>query len=195
MKMLLLHELAHIRTGVTLRGRDATVPNPKGSCLMIRIGDISNEGLLEVPELLRIQPAERIKKDLFLRAGDILFPNRGTRHTAYVFDRGESNVIVGAQFYIIRPNAQLVLPEYLAWYLRSESASQHFQSVRRGSLVQTLQRADVEALQIPIPPLDTQNALIELDRLDSQERVLTERLSSLRSAQLQQALLRLPEET
>jgi len=78
MNLLPLSHIASVRMGVTLRGRDATRPVPNGSCYMIRIGDINDEGQLITRELLRFEPNESIKSDHYLRAGDILLPNRGT---------------------------------------------------------------------------------------------------------------------
>lgn len=187
--MASLGTIATVRMGVTLRGRDATRPDPNGSCRMIRIGDLSDDGGLATTELFQFEPGERIKSEAYLRAGDVLFPNRGTRTTAHVFDSPLSNVIVGAQLFIIRPDPQVVIPEFLAWYLRSEIAAKHFQSLRKGTLVQTLQRGHVEILEIPVPTLAKQSAYVELDRLSNRERTLSSRLAALRSLQIQRTLL------
>jgi len=157
---------------------------------MIRISDISNEGRLINPDLLRFEPGESIKQDLILRQGDVLFPNRGIRTTAYVFDLPEPNVIVGAQFYLIRPDQNVALPEYVAWYLRSEAASQHFHLRRKGTLVQTLQRTDIQELALPLPPLAKQRTIVALDALGTAERDLSLRLAKLRATYLEHQLLK-----
>ena len=108
MNIALIGTLAEIRMGVTLRGRDATRPDPQGSCRMIRISDISDDGVLQSDDLLQFEPGEKIRQELFLRPGDILFPNRGTRTTACVFDLRETNVIVGAQFFDLRETNVIV---------------------------------------------------------------------------------------
>ena len=181
--------ISDVCMGVTLRGRDATRPVLGGSCRMIRISDITDDGHLSNPELLEFDPSETIKRSLFLRAGDVLFPNRGTRTTAYVFNLAEKNVIVGAQFFIIRPDTEVVLPEYIAWYLRSEVAAQHFHLRRKGTLVQTVQRKDLTELELPLPSIDKQRILVALDDLAIQERQLSQRLSELNFSYLQHKLL------
>ncbi|MBP6782305.1 MAG: restriction endonuclease subunit S [Verrucomicrobiales bacterium] len=183
-------DIADVCMGVTLRGRDATRPVPDGPFRMIRISDISNEGRLINPDLLRFEPGESIKQDLILRQGDVLFPNRGIRTTAYVFDLPEPNVIVGAQFYLIRPDQNVALPEYVAWYLRSEAASQHFHLRRKGTLVQTLQRTDIQELALPLPPLAKQRTIVALDALGTAERDLSLRLAKLRATYLEHQLLK-----
>ena len=187
--MTSLGHIADVCMGVTLRGRDATRPDSKGSCRMIRISDVTDDGHLTNSDLLQFEPGEPIKQDLFLRPGDVLFPNRGTRTTAYVFDVPETNVIVGAQFFIIRPDPSIVLPEYVAWYLRSEVASQHFHLRRKGTLVQTVQRRDIQEIDLPLPPLAKQHTIVALDALAVQERQLSHKLTELQSTYLQRSLL------
>ena len=181
--------IASIRMGVTLRGRDATRPDPQGSCRMIRISDIGDDGVLSSDDLLQFEPGDPVKPDHFLRPGDILFPNRGLRTTAAVFELPEPNVIVGAQFFILRVNPKTVLPAYAAWFLRTESAAMHFGERRKGTLVQTLQRKDIEELAIPLPPLPKQSTIVALDTLAREERRLSTELLRLRSTCLQHRLL------
>ena len=182
-------DIADIRMGVTLRGRDATRPDPNGSCRMIRIGDVTNDGRLHAEELLQFEPSDPIKSDHFLRPGDILFPNRGLRTAACVFDLPETNVLVGAQFFVLRVNLGVVLPAYVAWFLRSDIAAAHFNERRKGTLVQTLQRRDIEELAIPLPPLAKQSNIVSLDALACEERRLSAELIRLQSTYLQHRLL------
>lgn len=184
-----LHHIADVRMGVTLRGRDATRPVPHGSCFMIRISDLSNDGHLTPDELLQFEPGDDIKPDYFLRRGDILLPNRGTRCTAYVYDLSLTNVLVGAQFYIIRPNEGKVRADYLAWFLRTDVAAAHFALRRKGTLVQTVQRKDVLELELPLPPLAKQDTLIALDDLAIQERQLSTELALKKASYTQRLML------
>jgi len=183
-----LYQIADVRMGVTLRGRDATRLDLKGSCFMIRISDLTDEGQLHTKDLHQFEPGEDLKPDYFLRRGDILLPNRGTRCTAYVYDLPLTNVLVGAQFYIIRPNEDKVRADYLAWFLRTEVAATHFALRRKGTLVQTVQRKDVLELELPLPPLAKQDILVALDALGIQERQLSTELA-LKSASYTQRLM------
>lgn len=189
MSMIPLHHIADVRMGITLRGRDATRPVPHGSCFMIRISDLSDDGHLTTRDLLQFEPGEDIKPDYFLRRGDILLPNRGTRCTAYVYDLPLTNVLVGAQLYIIRPNEGKARAAYLAWFLRTEVAASHFALRRKGTLVQTLQRKDVLELELPLPPLAKQDSIIALDVLAIQERQLSMRLTQLKASYTQRLML------
>ena len=184
-----LCHIADVRMGVTLRGRDATRPVPHGSCFMIRISDLTNDGHLAPDDLLQFEPGDEIKPDHILRRGDVLLPNRGTRTTAYVYDLPLTNVVVGAQFYIIRPNESKVRADYLAWYLRTEVAATYFALRRKGTLVQTVQRKDVLEMELPLPPLAKQDSIIALDALVIQERQLSSELALKRASYMQRVLV------
>lgn len=189
MTLIPLSHIADVRMGVTLRGRDATRPDPLGSCFMIRISDLSDDGHLKPDELLQFEPGDDIKPDYFLRRGDILLPNRGTRCTAYVYDLPLTNVLVGAQFYIIRPNEAKVRAANLAWFLRTDKAASHFALRRKGTLVQTVQQKDVLELELPLPPLAKQDILIALDALAIQERQLSTELALMKASYTQRLML------
>jgi len=156
---------------------------------MIRISDLSDDGQLTTKEIHQFEPGEDLKPDYFLRSGDVLLPNRGTRCTAYVYDLPLTNVLVGAQFYIIRPNETKVRAAYLAWFLRTEKAASHFALRRKGTLVQTVQRKDVLELELPLPPLAKQDSIIALDALVIQERQLSTELALKRASYTQRLML------
>ena len=178
--MVKLSKIAEIRMGATLRGRDATRPVPFGSCSFLRIGDISQDGELLTEDLVRIEPNEAIKDDLFLRSGDVLFPNRGTRTTALAYRLEIPRVLVGAQFFILRPDVERVIPEYLAWFLRTEGAARHFEERRKGTYVKIIQRSDLADMEMPVPPLDVQQKIVEAAALALRERNIQERLAALK---------------
>lgn len=165
--------------GVTLRGRDATRVVPTGSCRFVRIGDISQDGTWLNDQFIRIEPNESVREDLFLFPGDVLFPNRGTRTTAIAWLLDLPRTLAGAQFFVLRPDTRRVLPEYLAWFLRSEAAVRHFDGRRKGTYVPIIQRSDLAELELPVPLLPVQRRIVEVDRLAVTERALAERLADL----------------
>ncbi|MFH0908779.1 MAG: hypothetical protein V1929_08455 [bacterium] len=174
--------------GVTLRGPEATRTVAGGTVHLIRIGDISQDGGWENREFVRIEPREKIRDDLCLRPGDVLFPNRGTRTTAICFRLDLPKAIAGAQLFVLRPDPAVVDPEYLAWTLRTEESANYFKSRRKGSYVQIIQRQDLADFEIPLPPLWVQKLVAEVAGLASEERVKSVKLAEL-TAKLRQAEL------
>lgn len=190
-----LGSIAEIRMGATLRGRDATRPDPNGSLRLIRIGDLSSDGELLTIDLLRFEPRTPINQNLLLKPGDVLFPNRGTRLTAHAFTLDLPNVIVGAQFFVLGPDSSQLLPGYLAWFLRSEEAAAHFSARRKGTLVQVLERNDLCELTVPVPPIQAQKQIVELSALARRERQISERLTELKWHELNLSLTALAHTT
>ncbi len=185
-----LSSLAEIRMGATLRGRDATRPDPNGSYLFIRIGDISDDGALLTDDLQRIEPNEPVSARSCLLPGDVLFPNRGTRNTALVFRGLDTRTIVGPQFVVIRPDQTRVVPDYLAWVLRSAPTQENLNALKKGTHVPVIDRGALATLPIPLPPLIQQRQIVEIASLAQQERQLTERLLQLRAQFTNQQLVR-----
>ena len=166
--------------GATLRGRDATRPVPFGSYRLVRIGDISQEGTLLNEDFVCIEPRQSVSEELILRSGDVLFPNRGTRTTALAYRLDQARTIAGAQFFILRPETTRVLPEYLAWFLRTEEAANYFGGKRKGTYVQIIERKDLADLEMPLPPLAVQKTVVAAAELAVKERKLSERLACMR---------------
>lgn len=187
--MIKLGFIADIRMGATLRGRDATRPVPNGRFRLVRIGDLSQDGQWITDQFDRISPGESISPELLLRPGDVLFPNRGARTTACVFRFGYEDALAGAQFFLLRPDAQILLPEYLAWYLRSQEAARHFDERRTGTHVKIIQREALTELNMPLPPLKVQGQIVELSRLQVIERDLFAEIAELKTRLLNRQLI------
>ena len=178
--------------GVTLRGRDATRPDPNGTFCLIQISDLADDGTFQTSpsEFTRIEPNEPLNYKLILQSGDVLFPNRGVRTTAAVFNVSGEKAIVGAQFFVIRPESRHVIPEYLAWTLRTTEAARYFSGLRKGTLVQTLQRFHLDDFPVPLPTLAVQKTILKIDTLEREARNLEARLAALRATHLEQSLLK-----
>lgn len=187
--MIKLGSIAEIRMGATLRGRDATRPVPNGRFRLVRIGDLSQDGQWITDQFDRISPGESISPELLLRPGDVLFPNRGARTTACVFQFGYEDALAGAQFFLLRPDAQVLLPEFLAWYLRSQEAARHFDERRTGTHVKIIQREALTELNMPLPPLKVQGQIVELSQLQVTERDLTAEIAELKTRLLNHQLI------
>ncbi len=175
--------------GATLRGRDATRPDPNGSYRLIQISDLENDGTFCNEDFIRIEPNEAVSPSLNLRHGDILFPNRGTRTTAAVLTHTADNILAGAQFFVITRKRTEVMPDYLAWTLRTTEAARHFSSRRKGTLVQTLQRIHLEEFPVLLPPLVVQKKILELADLERNTRQMETKLATLRAMHLEASLL------
>jgi restriction endonuclease S subunit len=73
-----------------------------------------------------------------------------------------------------------VLPDYLAWWLNHPVSQDRLVSkVARGQYIPFVSKADLLAFLVPVPSLEVQRQIIEVDRLRRQERALQEQLDTL----------------
>jgi hypothetical protein len=128
-----------------------------------------------------------------IQPGDLLFVSRGTTNIAvplvepfvkpWPFDW--ETLIPAYVFYILRPDRQRVLPEYLAWYINQRPAQAFLARHSRGTLVKLLPKAMFEELEIPVPPLEKQRLIVEIEHLRAREEFLVKRLADSRARLVQ----------
>ncbi len=132
-----------------------------------------------------------------LQPGDVLFVSRGTINIAVPLneetvrpfpDRWE-DLIPAYTFYILRPDQQRVLPEYLAWFINQPPAQAYLTRQSRGTLVKLMPKGLFEELEVPVPPLAVQRQVMEIENLRAREEGLLKRLIAARQRLVQQACL------
>lgn len=187
MKYSPLSELADVLTGITLRGESASKNDPNGTHRLIRISDITNDGVIGdgVPGLVRVEAKDADRYTL--KIGDVLVAARGSRLTAAVFERKE-RAVAGSQFLIIR-----ILPQhlglsagFLAWYLNLPAVQEQLAAQMRGSYIRSLPASVLTRLQVPVPDHRKQGAIVELTELQREENRLTKQISDRRAQLIQQ---------
>lgn len=180
----LLADLAEIRTGLTLRGRDAARRTDREGLHLLRISDITEDGRIEIENQHLLDRALCEDPRYRVAPGDILIANRGTRVTAALVPVGLEAVASG-QLFIVRPNSPQVMPEFLHWFLNLATTQSHLSSHARGSYVKTLSIVVVRELPVPIVPLKLQYKLCALSNLAARERELVRLLTEKRDQFLQ----------
>lgn len=184
MTQSLLSDLADIRTGLTLRGPDASRRTDKEGLHLLRISDITEDGRIRIdsPHLLDRTLGDDPRYQV--APGDILIANRGTRMTAALVPEGLEAVASG-QLFIVRPISRKVTSGYLHWFLNLSTTQTHLSSHARGSYVKTLSIAAVRELPVPVVPLELQGRLCALSDLAARERELLRLLAEKRDQFLQ----------
>ena len=126
-----------------------------------------------------------------LRAGDVLCASKGERNFAYAVYDELAGAIPASYFFVVRPRAPTLLPEYLAWYINQPAARTFLRSqARRGTYMPVIPKSVFEMLPIPIPPLATQKSIVALDHLQRREKHLTQKLERTRSKLITSVCLR-----
>ncbi|TVR11411.1 MAG: restriction endonuclease subunit S [Salinarimonadaceae bacterium] len=173
-----LADACTIQTGYTARGR--LEPTTAGGVLAIQLRDISPEGLVDPMRLTRVQ-LDGLADRYFVRAGDVVFRSRGERNTASALDeRLKEPALAVLPLMVLRPNLDVVTPEYLAWAINQPPAQRHFDVAARGSNIRMIPRSSLDDLELDVPDIETQRRIVAVNALAERERELSQFAAEIR---------------
>ncbi|MES1954026.1 hypothetical protein SAHY_05568 [Salinisphaera hydrothermalis EPR70] len=125
----------------------------------------------------------------FVRGGDLVFRSRGEPNTAAVVsDALVEPAVVIVPLFIVRPDRERVLPEYLAWAINQPDAQRRLAAEAQGTSLRMIPIAVLKNLDIAVPDLHTQKKIVALDALARHEAHLLRQLA-VRREQLVSAVL------
>jgi restriction endonuclease S subunit len=179
-----LKHIAFIQTGVFAK------PVKEGQIVYLQSKHFDENGILKsslYPDL----KAESISEKHLLQNGDIIFAAKGTKNFAALYESKNKPAVASTSFFVIRLNENFhdkVLPEYLTWYLNSASSQSYLKSQAVGSSIVSISKSVIDELELSIPDLDTQKAILKITQLRNAERKLFQQIEMLREKQIQQYL-------
>lgn len=156
----LLDELAEIMIGHTFRG--TVVHNPKGDTFIVQSKDIGVDGELQIQKLSQVNLGGSRSK-AYLQKGDILLSSRGT-FKAGLWKDSDLNALATATLYVIRLKTPLLSPEFLELYLNSSIGQNELQKNSRGATIPALPKSNLIQMEIPIPPQEVQNLMVDVQK-------------------------------
>lgn len=174
-----LSSIANIRSGFPFRER--IEHDAAGNVRVLQIRDLRKNRIMEAGDLPLIKsPKGRFTS---LEPGDIALPARGEHYQAVSFTLAEPTLASG-QLLTLRVTSDTVLPGYLCWALNQPRIQHTLRNESRGSNIPLLTRKSLGAVQISLPPLVTQQKIIDLQQLWEQEQQLTQQLLNNRETLL-----------
>jgi hypothetical protein len=182
--LLPLANLADVSSGLTLRGSDAAKAAADGNYHLLRIGDLREDGCIQIdaPAKIKIDPNVGAKHRL--RVGDVVVACKGSRATAAVFDSSFPTV-AGGQFFVVKQKTDRLLPGYLRWYLNLSETQSRLMESARGSFVQAVPVAAMREFEIELPSLEMQHRIVRLHELHNEEQRLMKLIAAKRSQLVQ----------
>ncbi|MEQ1248147.1 restriction endonuclease subunit S [Acinetobacter soli] len=186
-----LSDLAEIRTGFTFREKIEEIDSGNAHLAQIKdvrsIRDVTQSQRLYVNELPQIHWDG--KTNSLIDTECVLLPCRGEYYKASYFvgrqNPAELPLIVSSQFLILFANKQKLLPEYLCWYLNQPIAQYELRQESQGSNISMLTVASAGQFKIPIPTLEIQQQIIQLNNIWEEEQVLSQKLLRNREIMMQ----------
>jgi hypothetical protein len=186
---LRLQDIADIRVGATMRGKDASRKTEEAGLALLRISDLTPDGRIELGESPHMVGEDAIRTQFRVRPDDILVANRGVRLTAAIVPP-DLGAFIGGQLFYVRVKRGNLSPRFIHWFLNLASTQQTLLSQMRGTYVQNLSIKSLKELEVPAPTPELQDKVVELARLASEEQALLQQIAEKRALHTEAALKR-----
>ena len=184
MKSTLGH-IANIQTGIFAK------PVSKGEIVYLQARHFKETGQLHSilhPDL----KADKITEKHLLRHGDVLFAAKGTKNFAAWYENKNQPSVASTSFFVIRLADSFrskVLSEFLVWLINHPISQKFLKGMAIGTSIVSISKSVLEELEISIPDLQTQKAILKINQLHNTEKSLKQQIETLREKQIQQQII------
>jgi len=184
LKVALKH-IAFIQTGIFAK------PTKEGQIVYLQAKHFDENGILRsslYPDL----KAESISEKHLLQNGDIIFAAKGTKNFAALYENKNQPAVASTSFFVIRLNEGFqdkILPDYLTWYLNQPASQNYLKNQAVGSSIVSISKSVLDELDLSIPNLNTQKAILRIIQLRNSEKKLRHQIEILRDKQIQQQII------
>ncbi len=177
-----LKELVILQTGLFAK------PIANGEVVYLQSKHFDENGGL-VGDLHPDLMVEGIPDKHLLRHGDVLFASKGTKNFAAVYEDKNPTAVASTSFFVIRSADKKLLPQYLAWVLNSYSTQTLLKGQAIGTSIPSISKQVLENLEITVPNLEIQKAILQITKLRNKEKSLKQEIETLREKQIQQQII------
>lgn len=174
--------IANIQTGIFAK------PVPKGEIVYLQSKHFNEYGQLHAllhPDL----KADNITEKHLLRHGDVLFAAKGTKNFAAWYENKNRPAVASTSFFVIRLTEKNILPEFLVWFINQPKAQKFLKGKAIGTAIVSISKSVLEELEIFIPDVQTQKAILKISQLHNTEKKLKQQIETLREKQIQQQII------
>ncbi len=156
--------------GLSFRSR--IEPDADGNVAVIQMRDLTEDNKLDHSNLTTIN-INNINERHLVKHKDLVFRSRGKTTTATIIDKALGRTIIAAPLFLIRVTSKNVLPEYLCWFINLSSSQAFLHSRATGTAMTMIGKSALDALEIPLPNLETQEQIVALaDLLNKEQRLM-----------------------
>ncbi|NLK84251.1 MAG: restriction endonuclease subunit S [Lentisphaerae bacterium] len=181
-----IKKLASVQMGYSFRSR--LEPSEGGGVAVIQMKDLLDDNTVWCNDLIKID-MNGVKEHHLAQRGDLIFRSRGLLTTSAILLKYPGKTVVSAPLIRIRvTRLDMVLPEYLNWYISQRDAQIFLTSRAKGTAAQMIDKQVIENLEITLPDLEKQKNIVELAVLSAREQKLLNTLSNKRKQYIESVL-------
>ncbi len=178
----LIKDITNIQTGLFAK------PSRVGEVVYLQSKHFDEYGQL-LSVLHSDLAAEGISEKHLLKDGDVLFAAKGTKNFAAVFEKHNEPSVASTSFFVMRPSDKKVLPQYLAWFLNNCTTQTLLKGQAIGTSIPSISKQVLENLEISVPSIETQKAILQIAKLRHKEKTLKQEIEVLKDKFINQQLL------
>lgn len=184
-----IKKLATVQMGYSFRSR--LEASEGGGVAVIQMKDLLEDNTVGCDGLMKID-METVKEHHLARKGDLVFRSRGHIATSAVLLDDPGNAVVAAPLLRIRvTKPEAVLPEYLNWYISQRDAQIFLTSRAKGTVQKMISKQAIEELEVALPSMEKQKAIVELASLVAREQALLHLVAEKREQYISKLLMQL----
>lgn len=169
-------------------------PVEHGNISVIQMKDLTDENTVDCSKLTKTN-MDIVKEHIITKKEDLIFRSRGLLTTSAILQDEVKNAVIAAPLLRIRIiNPDLILPAYLNWFISQPAAQLCLTRMARGSTQKMISKRSLEELDVLIPEMTTQKAIVELVELKAQETQLLDIITRKRNQFMSATLMNLAKE-
>jgi len=161
-----LNDISEIQVGY--QSREGIRAHPDGTHFLLQARDFNNLHQVDWSNLTRFTPSGSTTKSE-IQQGDVLFLAKGQDNFACPISHVTTHILAANSFYILRSAKAKILPDYLAWWLNQLPAQEYIKLNRSGSSLPFLSVSALSRLEVPLPSIELQRKIGELEQLRKKE--------------------------
>lgn len=180
-----LEHIASIQTGIFAK------PIAEGEIVYLQAKHFDNSGKLNSTLHPDLKQDNSTVKHL-LRKDDVLFAAKGTKNFAALYKSKNQPAVASTSFFVIRVQEKFrkkILPDFLVWLINHTNTQKLLKAKAIGTSIVSISKTVLEELEISIPDLQTQRAILKITELRNTEIKLKKQIETLREKQIQQQIL------
>jgi len=160
-----------------------------GAVAVIQMKDLTDENTVNCNNLTFIN-IDKFNKNHYVKKGDLIFRSRSLSSTSAILLKDPGLVVVSAPLLKIRVTDPAVMPEYLNWFISQLPAQIFLASHARGTTQKMIGKETLEMLEIHVPPMEKQKAIVALATLAEEEQRIMKQLAIKRKQYISATLIR-----
>lgn len=175
---LRISDIATVQMGYSFRSR--LEASGEGCVAVIQMKDLNSDNVVDCKDLVYVD-MDSVKEHHLAQKGDLVFRSRGQVINSAILLDDPGKAVVAAPLLRIRVAAHdKVLPEYLNWYLSQSDAQSYLTGMAGGTAQKIINKHAVENMEVVLPSLERQSAVVELAGLAAREQDLLRQIAQKR---------------